>query len=386
MRNKYIITAWCLACLTACLIPFQALAGSPEFAYSEEKWAALRDNKLEYDEIKDLIHEYNSTVLQNQIDYKEYREKDQDDIAQSYYDAAEDIYSNIEYPDSDDSGYAGRLSAALSSELQADKLMEQGDDNVSDSEVIKLGYDQTEMGLVKSAQTLMINYWTQFYNLEKLKSSQELSKLQYQSVETKLAAGMSTQAALLSAKEAVTSAEASILSAESSLNQSKQNLCIMTGWSYGAEVEIGEVPEPDLAGIEAIDVEADTKAALENNYSLRIVRKQIANAQKASTRESLEESFKSQERNAAASVKSAYQNILLARSDYDQALQAYELEKKSMETADRQLIAGTITKNAYQQQKASFSTAEISVKTSSLALSQAVLNYGWAVNGLASVS
>ncbi|MBT9777533.1 TolC family protein [Clostridium sp. MCC353] len=386
MGNKYVIAAWGLAALTACLTPFQALAGSPEFAYSEEKWAALRDNKLEYEEIGDLIHEYNSTVLQNQIDYKEYREKDRDDIAQSYYDAAEDIYSSIEYPDSDDSGYAGRLSAALSSELQADKLMEQGDNNVSDSEVVKLGYDQTEMELVKSAQTLMINYWTQYYNLEKLKTSQELSELQYQSAETKLAAGMSTQAALLTAKEAVTSAKASILSAESSLNQSKQNLCIMTGWSYGADVEIGEVPVPDLSAIEAIDLEADTKTALENNYGLKITRKKLANAQKTSTKENLEESLKSQERSAKSSVKNAYQNLLLARSDYDQTLQAYELEKKNMETADRQIIAGTITPNAYQQQKASFSTAEISVKTSSLALSQAVLNYNWAVNGLASVS
>ena len=386
MRTRKMITACCLTGVIASLTPLYALAGSPEFAYTAEKWASLRDDKLEYDEIGDLIHEYNSTVLQNQIDYKEYREEDQDDIAQSYYDAAEDIYSNIEYPDSDDSGYAGRLSAALSSELQADKLMEQGDNNVSDSEVIKLGYDQTEMELVKSAQTLMINYWTQLYNLEKIKSSKELSELQYQSVATKLTAGISTQAELLSAKEAVTSAEASIRSAESALSQSKQSLCIMTGWSYGAEVEIGEVPEPDLSRIGSIDLEADIKTALENNYSIKIVKKKIANAKKTSTKENLEETLKSNERTASASVKNAYQNILLTKSDNDQALQAYELEKKNMDTADRQLQAGTITPNAYQQQKASFSNAETSVKTTSLSLTQAIQDYDWAVNGLASVS
>ena len=33
-------------------MPFQAFAQrSPEFAYSAEKWATLRDNKLEFDEI-----------------------------------------------------------------------------------------------------------------------------------------------------------------------------------------------------------------------------------------------------------------------------------------------------------------------------------------------
>ena len=41
-------------------MPFQAFAQrSPEFAYSAEKWATLRDNKLEFDEISDLVHEYN---------------------------------------------------------------------------------------------------------------------------------------------------------------------------------------------------------------------------------------------------------------------------------------------------------------------------------------
>ena len=45
-------------------MPFQAFAQrSPEFAYSAEKWATLRDNKLEFDEISDLVHEYNPTVF-----------------------------------------------------------------------------------------------------------------------------------------------------------------------------------------------------------------------------------------------------------------------------------------------------------------------------------
>ena len=57
-------------------MPFQAFAQrSPEFAYSAEKWATLRDNKLEFDEISDLVHEYNPTVVQNEISYKDYLTK-----------------------------------------------------------------------------------------------------------------------------------------------------------------------------------------------------------------------------------------------------------------------------------------------------------------------
>jgi len=31
---------------------------TPDFAYSAEKWATLRDNIMEYGELADLIHEY----------------------------------------------------------------------------------------------------------------------------------------------------------------------------------------------------------------------------------------------------------------------------------------------------------------------------------------
>ena len=64
-------------------MPLQAFAQqSPEFAYSAEKWATLRDNKLEFDEISDLVHEYNPTVVQNEISYKDYLTKNRDDVAQ----------------------------------------------------------------------------------------------------------------------------------------------------------------------------------------------------------------------------------------------------------------------------------------------------------------
>lgn len=52
--------------------PLQAWAASPPFAYTEEEWAAIRDNKLEFEEIDKRIHEYNTTVRQNEISYKDY--------------------------------------------------------------------------------------------------------------------------------------------------------------------------------------------------------------------------------------------------------------------------------------------------------------------------
>jgi len=130
-RNKYNTVQAGLLCGLLCGLlaasltggtAFPAFAGSPEFAYSAEKWAALRDDNLEFDEIADLIHEYNNTVIQNQISYRDELDKTSSDLAQDYYDAANDIYSNIEYPDSDDSNYGSRIAAALNNEIQAEQL------------------------------------------------------------------------------------------------------------------------------------------------------------------------------------------------------------------------------------------------------------------------
>ena len=141
-----------------------------------------------------------------------------------------------------------------------------------------------------------------------------------------------------------------------------------------------------FAGISAIDLEADITKALENNYSLKILEKQISHAVSTSNRESLEQSYKNQKEVVANSVKTAYQDLILAKEDYVQAQQSYESESSTMAAADRKLLAGTMTRNDYQKQKSSFTTAEVNVRTKKLALLTAQVNYDWAVDGLASVS
>ncbi len=366
-------------------MPFQAFAQrSPEFAYSAEKWATLRDNKLEFDEISDLVHEYNPTVVQNEISYKDYLTKNRDDVAQDYYDKANEIYSNISYPDSDDANYGSGVAAALRNEQQAKSLMEQGDENTDDQATMRIQYDQAEAKLAKQAQGLMITYWTQYYNLDGQKARIEQAKLSYQSEQNRLAAGMSTQSKVLSAKESVSNAEAALVTAESNLASTKESLCLMLGWGYGADVKIAELAEPDQSKIAAIDVNADIQMALENSYAYRLTKKQLTNARTDSVKEKLTETEKNQRETISNSVKSAYDSLILAQSGYEQAQSALALQEVSMKSVDAKLAAGTITKNTYESQKASYTTAQVTAQTQKLSLLQAMNDYDWAVNGLAS--
>ena len=366
-------------------MPFQAFAQrSPEFAYSAEKWATLRDNKLEFDEISDLVHEYNPTVVQNEISYKDYLTKNRDDVAQDYYDKANEIYSNISYPDSDDANYGSGVAAALRNEQQAKSLMEQGDENTDDQATMRIQYDQAEARLAKQAEGLMITYWTQYYNLDSAKARIAQAKLSCQSEQNRLAAGMSTQAKVLSAKESVSNAEAALVTAESNLASTKESLCLMLGWGYGADVEIAELADPDQSKIAAIDVSADIQTALGNSYAYRLTKTQLTNARTDSVKEKLSETEKNQKETISNSVKSAYDSLLLAQSGYEQAQSALALQEVSMKSADAKLAAGTITKNTYESQKASYTTAQVTARTQKLSLLQAMNDYDWAVNGLAS--
>jgi len=387
MIRKHVrkLAAVILAAGAITAMPLQAFAQqSPEFAYSAEKWATLRDNKLEFDEIKDLVHEYNPTVIQNEISYKDYLTKNRDDVAQEYYDKANEIYSNINYPDSDDANYGSGVAAALHNEQQAKNLMEQGDENTDDQATKRIQYDQAEARLAKQAQGLMITYWTQYYNLDSQKARIEQAKNSYQSEQNRLAAGMSTQSKVLSAKESVSNAEAALVTAESNLASTKESLCLMLGWSYGADVEIAELPEPDQSKIAAIDVNADIQTALENSYAYRLTQKQLTNARTDTVKEKLTETEKNQKETISNSVKSAYDSLLLAQSNYEQAQSALALEEVSMKSADAKLAAGTITKNTYENQKAFYTTAQVTAQTQKLSLLQAMNDYDWAVNGLAS--
>lgn len=362
----------------------QALADSPPFAYSEEKWASLRDNTLEFDEIGDLIHEYNSTVKKNRIDYEDYKGKDSDEIAQTYYDTADEIYGSIEYPDSDDENYGSRLASAQSSELSADQMMEKGDENVSDGDIIQWGYTKTEQSLVQSAQNLMLSYWSSLISLEDGKNSAARAQTDYEVTQMQAAAGTATQSAVLNAQQEVLSAQAAMISTESAIASAKENLCLMLGWNYGDEVEIAALPEPELSYSSTVNLEEDTAKAVEHNYDLMILRRQIKNAKVGSLQREYETTLASSEEAVKSSVKSAYQSLLLAENQYAQELKSFELEERTMESAERKKAAGTISRNDYQSQAYSYESAKVKKESAAISLLGAQLSYRWAVDGLAS--
>lgn len=382
MKKWKLIGAFCLAAVLTAAGPTAhvntAYAQSPEFARTAEEWARLRDNVMEYGELAGLVREYNVTVQKNQRDYEKNKNKASEDIAQDLRDQAESVRSSI--PDGDD---PISLASAAMAEAQASSLDQQADDNVNDSEILKMGYDQTESTLVSTAQSNMIAYHQKALELEQKVRDKELAEETLNVVSARMAAQSATQMDLLTAQEAVITAQSNILTAQSELDNIRQKLCVMLGWKYDSTPEIQEIPAADLNRISQMDPVADKEKALEQNYALRINKKKLANAGSNSTKDSIQLSIDDNIQKIGVALNSAYRNVQQAKLAYDQASMDLAMEARNMQTAELSYQVGNMSKHDYITQQYAYAAKQTAMKMADLSLFQAMENYDWAVNGLA---
>lgn len=366
--------------------PLAALAASPEFARSEEEWARLRDDKIEYDELSALIHEYNATVQKNMIDYNEFRKEygdTNDEVAERYRELAEELQDNMEYPDIDDDNYASAMGKIISDEQSIKDYNKQADNKVEDSYVKYMENLQTEANLVSSAQTEMITYYQNQLQLQIDQKNRELSELSYQSAVNKRDNGLATETTVLTAQEALRTNNQALQNDQSAIDTGRQKLIVMLGWRHDANPEIGEIPGVDEAVIAAMNPVADKEQALANNYTLLINKRKLENAQHQDTKETLQTTIRDNETKIGASLTTGYQGVLAAKTAYELAVAQAALEQRNLETARRQYEIGQIGQLDYETQRVKTETTQLSVPMAELKLFQAVQDYEWAVNGLA---
>ena len=366
--------------------PATVPAASPEFARTAEEWAALRDNTLEYEEIPDLIHEYNSTVQNNMISYDDYKGKDANEIADDYREAAQTLYDSIEWPSEDDSGYAMLYSAAESAQAQARQMEKMADDNVSDGMIIKWQYDQVEASLSSTAQNLMNQYYQLQENLKTAQSGKELAEASLQSVQTQASLGMATANDVLTAQEAVKTAQAGIISIESSLQSVKQNLQVMTGWAYNAEPEIAPMPELDVTRIDAMNPETDLEKALETNYTLMIDKRTLENTDNAANQQITRQTIANDEQKIASGLTDLYNQVIQAKDSYDQAQSALALEEQNMAAVQTKYDLGMVSRLEYLQAQNTYIQSQADFRIQELSLQAAMDAYDWALKGSMALS
>ena len=357
---------------------------SPEFARTAEEWAVLRDNRLTWEEIPDLVNEYNPTVIDNRESFTEdeRRTRDAQDIREAMIRQADDY-------DSMAMDVAGTSEAqAAQYRSQANSLRSQADDNVTDSDILLWGYESTEDSIALNARLYFLELYSTKEQLKKANSSLEAARLSYQSVKNQFDVGMATQMQVLTAQESLSSAEAAIVTAEAAVQSARKLLQVTCGWAYDAEAEIGELPELDMAAIDSIDIAADTETAIKNSYTLRIDERMLQNTYQSNNHVQLREKYQKQLEDdtdqVRSSVRSAYDALVNAKSAYLNASAARELSEDTAATAERNLSLGSVSSVEYQSARLQRDIAVCDEELARIALLSAKTSYDAQVAGLAS--
>lgn len=347
---------------------------SPEFAYTEEKWASLRDNVMEYGELKDLIHEYNPTVRSNRSAYKDQKGKDLNDVYEQYMNDIDDIWDQADAAEDDVTWASMRFSAGL--------LTKQADNNYQDADMEKIQYDQQEAALVYQAQQMMVSLQQAEYNIKNLENTKALLQSQYEFTRAQAAAGMATQIDVLTAQKSVQDQDTAILAAQKNKENVHRNLCLMLGWDADAQPEILAVPKPDMSRIDTLNPDGDAEAALANNYDVRYYEKKAGNLSSQDLIESNQASIQNAKDTAVRSLKTQYNTVLTARDALNAAQSQLAAEQSKLNKASASLAAGQITNLEYQTTLNAVMTAESDVNTKKLQLLVALEGYDWNVKGL----
>lgn len=175
-------------------------------------------------------------------------------------------------------------------------------------------------------------------------------------------------------------------SARSAIENVRQKLLVMLGWRYDAQPEIRKLPSSDLNRILGMDPQADKAAAVENNYTLKVNKKKLANAGSENTIDSLNKTIADNEQKIGSSLVTNYQNVLTAKLALDQAAAELELENRNLRSAEVNFQQGNISRTELENQQYAVQNKQLALEIADLNLFQAMETYDWCVKGLASTT
>lgn len=407
------------------VVPVQSIAAPaapPD--YDVEKMARLQDNVMEYDELGDLVAEYNPTV-QSQVtaSYNSSIQqlKDMEDTfkknAHTYDKWMKDLREEHGFSDAQANqvlNLSQKVARKQATEEELGKAMiENGIDpgvwgSYTTYYTIKATFQGTanayhdvvekNEGVMTTAdmdaaidqitagtQQLM-NQYNQLLSQQVLVTkNRELNEAMYQLKTTQLQAGMATQNEVLAAQKDLLVAESSVIQVENGISTIRQTLCMMTGWSWDAKPEIQGIPEPDLNRIAAMNPEEDAVRAMNSNYTVRKTRHNKPKGDNR-TRTSFFRTVDEIEQKAAAKLKDLYSAVQEKKAAYDSARTAYEAAELDRGKAERQRQAGLLSDVQYLGTQVSYLQKKSAKETAGMALFQAMEDYDWAMDGVASLN
>jgi len=214
--------------------------------------------------------------------------------------------------------------------------------------------------------------------------NKQQAEQQLNAATVKLSQGMSTNSEILVARQTVQTSEAKIIDLDAQIEDTKQNLAIMTGWKQNSSPEIMGIPSLDFDRLAAFDPTVDKETALQNDYSLQVERRRLDFSATQENKTLYSNNVKKLEDSAKSAVDLGYQSVLQAYTAYEQAQVALSLANNNLSTGQRQFQLGTLSQIEYSSLEYKQQSAQTTFQLKEMELFQAMQNYDWILNGLAS--
>ena len=392
MKSKeYILSLLLAVSLTGGLTMPAFAAGpgaedDPYKGYDAATWERLNDNKIEYDELEDLIGEFSPTMktqnlmMDDSINYMKFAASDSLGLSQKFKDEADSIKAGGNMADpGTQAAYAEAYANAMMYKTMGNRMNDSVKGMEKENSSISRTKEKTKKSLANAVRSMMIGYHSMDAQITMLTKLEETSSSMYQATLLQQQLGLATPNDVISAQTSLLSTQNQLAALKSSKDSIYKNICMISGLSSDGQIEIGPVPPADLEWISSRNREEDKLKAIGNNSEVIDQRHSKANSSsKSANKQRLEEEA---EEKVKIAMEGLYQEMIQSKAAYESANTAYQSAILSKNAADRQYQLGMLSKIQYLSQQFSFLQAEANYKTAELTLVGAMITYQQGIDG-----
>ena len=352
--------------------------------YDAETAARLQDDKLEYDELENLIREYNPEIsyAYNQLDFSD------DDTASTVRNLKDSIEKN-DYKDT------VKALKEQKKQLEAMPDFEGKDAALQELKTTIKGLESmldapsattkaTDKQLEKARKQIDTGARSALKGTQTLEKVEELQKEALEAAKLQAGLGMATDTGVLQAQSDLLSSQSQLDNLRNLSNNLRSQLCLLTGWKVDATPEIGTVPAADPSKIDNIDLAADILKAIGNNQTL-ISQRHASSTKSTAAIDNRLKNIDVSEQQLTVEMQRLYSVMQQKKVLYDAANTAYQKALLAKGAAERQYDLKMLSRLQYLGAEAQFYQAEGARKSADTALLQAMLDYDWAVQGYVSI-
>lgn len=363
--------------------------------YSEEQWASLMDNSLQYAEIPDLVHCFNPNMDFAWDSYND-RMRDMKQTANIMGQAKDELGESVSVMDAMIKanpmiamnpefmeGYAGAKMGYMSARAMQktyNKIYNNRNKNSSTNAQLR----QAEKQLTNGVRQVMIGYKTVEANVGTLETMVKLYQSSLKAYEAMEKQGMATETDVLNAQASLVSAQGNLANLKGTQQQLYNQLITMCGWKNGDIVAIGDIPEPDMSRADRINPETDITKAIGNNSTLISLRS--GGHKKSSSGKELYDANEAKlEDNLRIELDRLYGNVKAARFGYEAAQAGYKSAQISEKAAKVQYEKGMLSDAQYIGASLSSESKKAALNSAKYALETALVAYEAALDGMCTI-